>query len=1197
MTKTTIRNTFEKLGLVGILFCTVNLVAQTPSSGENYIKTTTYKVETTATITNPTAQQAVVEITYIDGLGRPKQKIAHQQAGDGGDIVTHIAYDGFGRQPLEFLPYVRSASQSFDGNGLGSTTAFYSNSSNGPTTSNPWSEKLFEESPLNRVLKQAAPGNDWAMNGGHEVKFSYETNTANEVHYFKVNLTTNNPTLEHNGKYPMGHLYKNVTKDENWQPGDIDKGTVVKYTDKMGRMVLKRTFDKASTGNTTITLDTYYVYDVYGNLTFVLPPKLSEQIPANGTILQPKLDALAYQYKYDHRNRMIHKQIPGKHREFMVYDALDRLVATGPALSPFGDQVEGWLRTKYDVFNRVAYTFWQQGVANQQTRINLTNGTPAFVSEERLSGNNTNTVNGIVFSYTNRVAPTSSYHILTINYYDDYLYNGAPATIPSTVANGQSDVYYKKTTQKPKGMPTGSWVRQLETAAQNNAITSYSLYDIKARPVRVNSTNAANGYTQTDTEFDFTTITKHKKYAGASELVITDAFFYTPQSRPLKHSHKIGNGTAQLMALNQYDALGRLESKQVGGPDSFGTNYLQKIDYKYNIRGWMTDINDVDNLSKAGDPLDLFAFHINYNTITDAVNGAVKELYNGNISETFWRTSSDNIKRKYGYGYDYQNRLLGAYYQLPGTAIPLADSYSAHYSYDSNGNILTLTRNGEQDFANTVLGIDDLAYVYDEGNKLVNVRDYESVSMGYHDSHISSVVDDFYYDTYGNLIEDKDKQITAITYNHLNLPTKILFSSGGKIEYFYDATGIKLKKKVTDGTTITNTEYMDGYQYTNSIIDFFPTAEGYVKVVSGQIGTNYKYIFNYTDHLGNIRLKYSENPSTGEVAILEENHYYPYGLTHKGYNGNHKVFTEDAGGNITLTPVTPLLNDSYKYGFGGKEYDDSMDLNTYDFGARNYVPALGRWMNIDPLAENYSAISPYVYGLNNPLFFIDPDGRKIRNADEERRKKDEAENKRSKEALAENAAYLGISVNSSRREFKKAAVAKGGKKEWGFTKNLLQWNNDTESDLKNSTKASASTESKISDFKKSDLEKFTAMDNIKNEYDEEVDIMMSTENLSNANGENEFSFELNSNKNEARVSTKEFGINTLLIKINPFMQESYRKTTPTTLQAVKHEMGHANYTIQNTMAYYNFTQNVKKFNKGHSLKDKSGQRAEQWEDE
>ena len=446
-----------------------------------------------------------------------------------------------------------------------------------------------------------------------------------------------------------------------------------------------------------------------------------------------------------------------------------------------------------------------------------------------------------------------------------------------------------------------------------------------------------------------------------------------------------------MLALNAYDALGRLKSKKVGGTDISGGAPLQIVDYKYNIRGWLTDINNIDNLARQGnDPQNLFAFKINYTEVTDDINGAVLPLCNGNIAETFWKTSSDNILRKYGYSYDYQNRLLAAFYQKPTTTIPRADSYSTEYSYDRNGNILSLKRNGQRDMATQVLAIDDLDYAYDAGNRLQKVFDGTNHPAGFN-MNGAGANEKFVYDKYGNLIADPYKKISNIVYNHLNLPTKITFSSGGKIEYFYacppffwrDATGIKLKKKVTDGSTITTTEYMDGFQYTNNTLDFFPHSEGYVKALPAGLGggTSYdfKYVFTYTDHLGNIRLKYAQDPSNNnQISILEEDHYYPYGFKHSGYNSFHQIFTNDdekgPGTGIVLTPVNPFLGDSYKYKFGGKEYQTEFDINTYDFGARNYDPALGRWMNLDPLAEMMRRHSPYNYAFNNPVFFTDPDG-------------------------------------------------------------------------------------------------------------------------------------------------------------------------------------------------------------------------------
>jgi len=89
------------------------------------------------------------------------------------------------------------------------------------------------------------------------------------------------------------------------------------------------------------------------------------------------------------------------------------------------------------------------------------------------------------------------------------------------------------------------------------------------------------------------------------------------------------------------------------------------------------------------------------------------------------------------------------------------------------------------------------------------------------------------------------------------------------------------------------------------------------------------------------------------IEVLEENNYYPFGLKHEGYNGL-------AG------------NPSYNYKYNGKELQET---GMYDYGARFYMPDIGRWGVVDPLAETSRRFTPYHYGNNNPIRFIDPDGR------------------------------------------------------------------------------------------------------------------------------------------------------------------------------------------------------------------------------
>jgi hypothetical protein len=216
------------------------------------------------------------------------------------------------------------------------------------------------------------------------------------------------------------------------------------------------------------------VYDQYGNLSFVIPPK------ADDSTISEVLNGLYYQYKYDSRNRLVEKKLPGKQWEFIVYDKLDRVVATGPVNAPFKDFIieakQGWVITKYDKFNRVILTGWKDITSRVSLQSEYNNA--AVLSETKTTTNNSTTVNNVSFNYTTLAVPTSGYHILTVNYYDNYDYSEAPTDFTVMLDNGDKG-FYNNTTHKTKGLPTGSWVRVLENSSDRRFEISYTLYDKK----------------------------------------------------------------------------------------------------------------------------------------------------------------------------------------------------------------------------------------------------------------------------------------------------------------------------------------------------------------------------------------------------------------------------------------------------------------------------------------------------------------------------------------------------------------------------------------------------------------------------------------------------------------------------------------------------------------------------------------------
>src|SRR5690606_29671496 len=186
-----------------------------------------------------------------------------------------------------------------------------------------------------------------------------------------------------------------------------------------GRVVLKRAYRDSDwnnngfidRGETERNHDTYYVYDDYGNLTYVIAPKVNIADGVSAT----ELSDICYQYIYDERNRLIEKKIPGKGWEYIVYNKLDQPIMTQDANQAAKTPTKEWLFTKYDAFGRVAYT---GKVSDNKTRAAIQtevyNSTAvAWVTQVRAQ-----TYCGTTLYYNNGAYPaTTMIQIYILNYY------------------------------------------------------------------------------------------------------------------------------------------------------------------------------------------------------------------------------------------------------------------------------------------------------------------------------------------------------------------------------------------------------------------------------------------------------------------------------------------------------------------------------------------------------------------------------------------------------------------------------------------------------------------------------------------------------------------------------------------------------------------------------------------------------------
>jgi len=957
-----------------------------PAPTSNYIISTVFREAgitssiTDAQIASMGVCDANQTIQYLDGLGRPIQTIQVKASQAGRDVVQPISYDQYGREVVKYLPYSAAASVSngaYESTAITDQTAFYNNPSayNAPgviqmpvvTNMTPSSSPTnYEPSPLNRIIEQGAPGAAWQLSSsgitgsGHTIKTTYSTNAnTSEVTLWTINSTGNGATGT--AYYPVGSLFKTITTDEMGN-------NTYEYKNLQGQVVCKTVL------NGTVSLSTYYVYDIYNNLTYVIPPVPSTTNPQAPSYPSSFLETDAvfvnfiYGYHYDNRNRIIQKKNPGKGWDFIIYNLLDQVVMTQDA-NQRNKTPQQWTFIKYNGLGKEIITgiypspgsTADNSIGSPSTvLLNSIQSTYNTTTNPKWENRNNATASG----YDNLSDPNaqSSVSYLTINYYDDYNFIGQPSTF--TAAVGSSNM--------TKGLPTATKTNILGTATMLWAVNYYDDLGRITQTYKQHYLSAVlnvNNYDLATNSYDFnnrvtTTLRKHYNTTNTSTpiLTIANTYLYDHEGRKKQTWEQINGGSNVLLVDDEYNEIGQLMTKNLhaingGGqgdqanlslsnanttgtyiatnsitlsqPFSVATGstfsaqiagYLQSINYTYNERGWLSSINNPATVTSN----QVFGEQLQYNTGTNP-------QYNGNISGISWQTlvpPGYNLyqqQQSYAYVYDNLNRLTQSNYTTSGTA----GKFNELAGYDVMGNIINLQRT-----STTTAGQYLNSFTYDytsqgAGNKLWSVLDVGTAAQG----------SSYQYDANGNVVSDTRNKIINITYNLLNLP-QLVTRTGGNIIYIYDANGNKLEK-ISGGIT---RDYISGIEYNNGAIEFINTEEGRAIPAGGA----YSYEYYLKDHLGNTRADLKQDGSVEQVQD-----YYAFGLEFNPGN--------------SWSPSPP---NQYKY--NGKE--EQVETGQYDYGARFYDPVIARWTSVDPVAEKMRRYSAYNYGFDNPIKNTDPDG-------------------------------------------------------------------------------------------------------------------------------------------------------------------------------------------------------------------------------
>ncbi|MCD4818136.1 MAG: RHS repeat-associated core domain-containing protein [Candidatus Cloacimonetes bacterium] len=953
-------------------------------------------------------------VTYAYGNGDPIYSIVINQTASGKNMISPVIYDENRLVTEQYLSYPSenlSIAYKDISEILEQQADYYTDNF---TDSHPYSESVLENSPLMRVIEKTVPGDNFSRDSLHTTKIEYYTNSGTSETYIRkwrwTPLAELPETLRDDGIIERGGTYLGTGVYEPsslyiTKTTDPDGKEIIVYKDKLSRTIFKISMLGMQ------EVGTYYLYDDSGKLQYLVPPEaLKIMIDTDNWIITSELlENWITEYCYEN-GRLISKTTPEKGKTTTVYDRLGRNVLSQNEKQRLDDT---WSFIKYDRYGReIISGKYHAPAGTDRESLQLILNSPTYMLYEENSSENYAKFHG----YSDNAFPhITNCDVFTVTYYDDYDFdrngsndlpyvNDSEYSLNKHIENPLGKLTgYKRLIDDAKVYPAGTYDTPFgeekvvvcgdeiclapgfntitgqrfqagnTTTANFNWQKSAIYYNHKYHTIQSIFENHLGGRDVVNSYFDtsgHTTRSKLTHETNLDSVEVRKRFSYDYFGRLVNEYQRMDDKEEYIVANYSYNELGLTTEKNIHTLSDYmdeaiileydrSGNYLQSLDYSYNMQGQITALNNRD---LSGDDNDLFGMEFYYDQPPSFMSGT--PLYNGYISGVTWKTATSStlgneVQMGYKYDYDSVGRLKNADFLYRTGNDDTSWLNNGKYSvsgltYDLNGNIQTAIRKDATGL------VDELSYFYDN-NKLFAVDDAIATTSGedFKDNgYISNgSVEEYLYDESGNMIYDENKQM-EIRYNDFNLPYLFDFGNDNLIRRTYTSDGTKVKETIyTDGVVSKETHYINGFLYNITSSGAGENKELTYRHSSGKcrkknLATDdfiWDYEYDIKDHVGNIRVTFKDDGS-GVAEIIQDSHYYPFGMKLPG---------------LCNTTV------ENEYTYQGQEYQGAHYLNWLDFGYRNYDPQLGRWHSFDPKDQFHS---PYVYNGNNPINFVDPDG-------------------------------------------------------------------------------------------------------------------------------------------------------------------------------------------------------------------------------